>query len=276
MVNDPGSLSPRLYHHRRWLLLLSLLIVAIFFLSPPLTILDKTQLIGYAICHQLPARSFHLGHTPLPLCARCTGIFLGVWLAVGGAILLRRYRAIELPPKPILVILATFIGLMGIDGINSYLSFFPGAPRLYEPQNWLRLVTGLFYGLAIMVMVLPVFNQTFWRPNYTQRQPVIGNVKDLLLFMAGGVILILIALWQHPILLYPLAVLTTSGVLLILSLLTTTFILIVTRREGQARIWPELILPLLMGLALALVMIGGMAGLRALLFRLGNLPPALG
>ena len=38
-------------------------------------------------CHQLPERSFTLGHYQLPLCARCTGVLLGqccgllLWLA---------------------------------------------------------------------------------------------------------------------------------------------------------------------------------------------------
>src|SRR5260221_11119827 len=33
--------------------------------------------IGHVICHQLPARSFHLWGAVLPVCARCTGIYAG-------------------------------------------------------------------------------------------------------------------------------------------------------------------------------------------------------
>ena len=32
--------------------------------------------VGHFVCHQLPARSFHLWMTPLPVCARCTGIYV--------------------------------------------------------------------------------------------------------------------------------------------------------------------------------------------------------
>ena len=32
-------------------------------------------LAGSVICHQLPARSFHLWGTQLPVCARCTGLY---------------------------------------------------------------------------------------------------------------------------------------------------------------------------------------------------------
>lgn len=33
-------------------------------------------------CHQNPCRSFHLFNKPLPICARCTGIALGIVLAL--------------------------------------------------------------------------------------------------------------------------------------------------------------------------------------------------
>ena len=37
--------------------------------------------IGAVICHQQPARSFHLWSRQLPVCARCTGIYLGAAMA---------------------------------------------------------------------------------------------------------------------------------------------------------------------------------------------------
>jgi uncharacterized membrane protein len=33
--------------------------------------------IGSIVCHQIAARSFHLWSAPLPVCARCTGIYIG-------------------------------------------------------------------------------------------------------------------------------------------------------------------------------------------------------
>jgi uncharacterized membrane protein len=34
-------------------------------------------LLGGIVCHQLPARSFHLADAQLAVCARCTGIYAG-------------------------------------------------------------------------------------------------------------------------------------------------------------------------------------------------------
>jgi uncharacterized membrane protein len=40
--------------------------------------------IGSVICHQRPERSFHLWSAQLPVCARCTGIYLGA--AIGAVV----------------------------------------------------------------------------------------------------------------------------------------------------------------------------------------------
>lgn len=56
---------------------------------------------GSVICHQLPERSFFVDGWQLPVCARCTGLYvsgvagLAAWLAVK---LLRGWRPQTLPP----------------------------------------------------------------------------------------------------------------------------------------------------------------------------------
>jgi len=120
----------------RWPLVIALTVLVLVPLSPlwPVPFLEKMHLVGYAICHQMPEHSYHLGGRQLPLCARCTGIYLG---ALGGLLTLfalGKGRAARLPPLKLLAILMGFIALFAIDGLNSYLAFFPDAPHLYEPR----------------------------------------------------------------------------------------------------------------------------------------------
>jgi Predicted membrane protein (DUF2085) len=42
--------------------------------------------IGSLVCHQLPARSFHLWTAQMPVCARCAGIYAGGVLGALGAL----------------------------------------------------------------------------------------------------------------------------------------------------------------------------------------------
>jgi uncharacterized membrane protein len=221
-------------------------------LTPP-RLLGKADAIGYAICHRIDLRSFHIGDRPMPLCARCTGIYLGALFGIAAMAAMGRTRAGAIPAMPALVVLIGFIGVMGIDGVNSYIGIFPNMPQLYEPQNWLRMVTGTFNGLAVGALIYPVFNQTLWLD--WQPQPVVGGFRDLAVLVIVGMVVIGLVLTDNPVILYPLAVLSAAGVVVLLTMLYTIGVLVLTRQENRAARWRDTALPLLAGLTLALLQI---------------------
>jgi uncharacterized membrane protein len=254
-----------------WLFLIaSLLVIGTYLLSPPWTVLGKTRLVGYAICHQISERSFHIAGQQLPLCARCTGIYMGALTTFTLMAVWGRRRAAKLPSVPITLVLLAFIFSMGVDGINSYLSFFPNMPHLYEPQNWLRLTTGTLEGLALSALVFPVLNYSLWRD--AVNTPSVQSFKELGLMVTIGAVIIILVLLELPPLLYPLATLSTLGVLLMLGSVNTMIVLALTRREGYALTWQQAVLPIAMGVALAFLEIGGMDALRTILTRMFDLP----
>ena len=91
-------------------------------------------------CHQLSDRSFHICGFQLPLCARCTGIFLG--LVVLGPILC------ALLPLNMYVSLGLFF-IMIIDG-------FTQLKNWRESNNFLRLITGIGFGYAIVSFIFHI------------------------------------------------------------------------------------------------------------------------
>jgi uncharacterized membrane protein len=231
--------------------------------TPP-GVLGKADAIGYAICHRIDLRSFHIGDRPLPLCARCTGIYLGALFGVLVLVALGRARAGGLPRTPQLLVLVGFIAVMGLDGLNSYATLFPGVPHLYEPQNWLRLATGTLNGLAIAGLLYPVFNQTLWRD--WEPRPVLGRWRELglMVLVAAGVVGLVLS--DQPLVLYPLAVLSALGVLALLAMLYTIGLLAVTGRQNTLAGWRAAALPLLVGLTLALLQIAVIDAGRYALF----------
>jgi uncharacterized membrane protein len=48
--------------------------------------------VGGIVCHQLPARSFHLWAAQMPVCARCAGIYIGGAAAAVAALAARGRR----------------------------------------------------------------------------------------------------------------------------------------------------------------------------------------
>ncbi len=65
-------------HNIKWLVPIVCLAVLILWLAEtPAGLLGKADAVGYAVCHRISVRSFFLDDRPLPLCARCTGMYLG-------------------------------------------------------------------------------------------------------------------------------------------------------------------------------------------------------
>lgn len=232
----------------RWLLASGLIVVALFLLTPG-GLLDKADHIGYAVCHQIPVRSFFFGNRQLPLCARCSGQYLG---ALGGLLLLialGRGRSGRLPPAPIAVVLIGFFVLWAFDGFNSYLTLFPGAPHLYEPQNILRATTGALQGVALIALVLPFFNSSFWAN--TTPVPTIARWRELGLLLVLVAAIVAATTSHIDTLLYPLALLSVGGTWMMLTIVNTMLVTLLMRREAQARTWRDALPLLVAGLALS-------------------------
>ena len=242
-------------------LVVGLLLLGWIVNTPP-GMLGKADAVGYAVCHRIDVRSFHLGERQLPLCARCSGMFLGAMLGLGYQSYLGKRRG-GMPGKGILSVFGCLVAAFALDGLNSYLHLFPGAPGLYEPQNWLRLATGSGMGLVIAGMLYPAFHQTLWKQ--WDRQPALQGIRSLGALFVLAAILDLMVLTENPLILFPLALLSAAGVLVLLTLIYTMLWLMILRAENRFERAAQLLLPLLGGFGTALVQIAMLDGLRYLL-----------
>jgi uncharacterized membrane protein len=270
-ANENNSVPSRAATWPRWVvLLLSLALFGLWLWGIPGDLLQKLKLVGYAICHRIPERSFVIGGQQLPLCARCTGIYLGVASNLTVMMALRRWRSAELPRPALLAVLFAFFLVMGLDGVNSYMTFFPGAPHLYEPRNWLRLSAGLLHGITLSALIFPIFNQTLWTS--IEWRPALRNFGELGLVVVIGFVGAGLVVLEIPILLYPLAILSSGGVVVMLGMINTTLVVTILRHENRFRTWRQALAPLAVGLVLALVEVSGLDLFRAYLTQLLNLP----
>lgn len=255
--------APASLFGRRTVALLALSTAAIaaiwLWLTPP-GVLGKADALGYAVCHRIAERSFHVHERPLPLCARCTGTYLGVWAGLGVFAARGRLRAARLPRVRLLAAMLLGAGLYGLDGLNSYLSVFEGYSPLYAPHNTLRLLTGAAFGLALITIVWPVFNSLLWRA--PQDAPPVRSWGELAalyaLAMGAGALVLL----DWPPLRAALGAISAAGVLLMFGIVGCTLILGIARRENRAVRWRDLAVPALAGLAFALLLTGAIDALR--------------
>jgi uncharacterized membrane protein len=244
----------------------ALIVFAVWFSFTPPGLLGKADAIGYAICHRIDERSFQIGDRQLPLCARCTGEFY----AAGISLL---FFAIVSPKKsgmpgwrlgaPLLLFLAAF----GIDGTNSFFYLFKQTaggtldhiPNLYIPNNTLRLFTGSGMGIALASILYPAFNQSAWKDADPDRAL---NWKKLGILIGIIILVDLAVLTEHPVILYPIAILSVLGVLALLILVFSMVWVLIMRQENEFTSLKQMWMPFVAGTTLAFLMIGAIDLLR--------------
>lgn len=244
----------------RWFVPAAALFVlaAFLFITPP-GLLGKADGIGYAICHRIGHRSFHIGERQLPLCARCTGEFNAAAISLIFLGFVSRKRS-SMPLKGILAVLTIFFVAFGVDGSNSYLyllkqtydGFLPQVPNIYIPNNTLRLLTGSGMGIAMASVLFPVVNQTLWRdmderPALTWKE--FGILSGIILLVDLGI------LSEKPVVLFPIAFLSVLGVLALLGMVFSLAWVMIMRQENTFERLKQLWMPLVAGLTLAFLMI---------------------
>jgi uncharacterized membrane protein len=267
-LNGQTSSEPTTYPASRWTLLPKLLfvgipaaIIGLFVAATPPGLWEKARIIGYALCHQLPDRSFFIHEHQTPLCARCTGMYLGFFIGLIFLIGRRRTHAARPPAAAIVAVLIGFITIMGIDGINSTISIIPGAPQLYHTTNVHRLVTGTLFGLAMCLLLYPIFSTAIWRQPSGER--TVKSWRELIVLLLIAFALDAVVLTQADWLFYPITILSIAGPLLLLGFMGAIIVLTMRNRVNSVDRWKQMALPMFAGVALGLVLITIMDVFRA-------------
>jgi len=95
-------------------------------------------------CHQIADRSFFVGEYQFPLCARCTGILIGIIFSLSLLI----YDKTLINMFDVLEIIIIIIPLL-LDGFTQLLTS-------YESNNEKRFLTGLMFGGGVCFLVFKI------------------------------------------------------------------------------------------------------------------------
>ncbi len=254
--------SSPLHRYTKWAVPIATLIAlaAWIYIAPP-GLMGKLDAVGYAVCHRLGSHSLHIGSIQMPLCARCSGEFNAAAIALVFQAVLAP-RASKLPKRGIIAALVLFFLAFAIDGSNSYLALlktmyagaFRNIPNLYVTNNTTRVFTGSGMGIAMASVLYPLWNQSIWRApvesaalNWRRFGVLVGII---LLFDAAMVT-------ESPLILYPVAFLSSLGVLALLSMIFSIVWIMTMNEENIFENPRQLWLPALAGLTLAFILILG-------------------
>ena len=234
--------------------------VLAWLLNTPSGLLGKADAVGYAVCHRIDTRSFHIGARQFSFCARCTGQYMGVVLGLVYQLMIGRRRSGR-PSWGKIAVLGVLALAYGLDGFHSYLHLLPGNPiHFYEPNNILRVLTGTGLGIGLSVIVLPGFHQTIWKTR--DRRPALGSWLQFGGLLSLGLLLDFLVLTENPLILYPMALISAAGVMIVLTLVYTMVFVMLFRLENRFDRLSELIFPLASGFMIALLQIAAIDFLR--------------
>ncbi|MGA8807381.1 MAG: DUF2085 domain-containing protein [Thermoanaerobaculia bacterium] len=102
----------------------------------------RWRLLFRVFCHGIPERCLYLWNVPMPICARCTAIYVGLIVSIALFLILPRVTE-----RVARIVLCAAAVPMAIDG-------FTQLAKLRVSTNTLRIETGLVLGIAFGVWAL--------------------------------------------------------------------------------------------------------------------------
>lgn len=107
----------------------------------------KWRLLFRMMCHGMPSRCLTVWNVPMPICARCTAIYAGLFAAA----LFFTFVHVRLAFAKVLLIASA--AAMALDG-------FTQLAGLRESTNPLRIATGLAVGIAFGLWALAMMQKS--------------------------------------------------------------------------------------------------------------------
>lgn len=226
----------------------------------------------HGLCAQQPSHSFFFGDHALPFDARMTGIYGGLMVAFCWFAFHGRLRGWGIPPRSVIALLVTLVGLMAVDGTNSLLVDLQ-LWHPYPPTNVGRLLTGLGAGVAMASLLAWLFATSVWASG--QPRAAVRSLRELGeigVFLIPYVIAILLA---PEVLYHPMSILLLFSAWTTLTALMLIVVVLSIRRDGTFVNAHQFHGPVLGASVLALALMVGLAGARYWLERMIGLPATM-
>ena len=157
-----------------------------------------------------------------------------------------RKKESDLPPAYILIILAIFLLSFIIDGIASNFG-------LYNTNNNMRFITGVFCGSSIAIILYPVF--TFQYYKYPGSEKIFKNPPKFIIYILLLALFIIVTLARFTFLEYFYYYLTALSILFTFYFINLVIILLIPpfSKKATGLISRYLILPSIIAAALSFI-----------------------
>lgn len=262
MASDGSSGEP---FYRRHLLAIVSFFVAMAFFAAPWSFELKAHAAMHGLCAQTPSHSFFFDGRALPFDGRMTGIYSGLLSTVIILVAMGRHHAAGPPSLAAGVLLISFAGVMGLDGLNSLIADL-GKWHPYAPSNKYRLLTGWMAGIAIGTVMVMLVGMSIWRRPRTRERVIPTWWLPFLLLLPVVPVRLLIGTGSDLVF-YPFSLLLMGSALIAFTTLVLVTAVMLLNRENQferfGQLRPMAAASMLIAIAIILAIGGGRFWLEA-------------
>ncbi len=202
--------------------------------------LRTLSFLGGGLCHQKIERTFSIDSLNMPVCSRCTGIYLGILLSLLALILIERKIKGEFPPLKIVLIAVGVFLIMGLDVVLSTIG-------LIQSSNIIRMITGFMTGWFMVLLLFSLANNSmfkkFVRKNY------LDNWKKLFIWLAAGAAGAVLFIFTYKYAIIFWAMLSVLGLLAFVTLILFILFFSLNRRLlGSIDSWKKYMAAIAVGI----------------------------
>jgi uncharacterized membrane protein len=213
--------------------------------------------LGGGLCHQKVERSFSIDSLNMPVCSRCTGIYLGILLSLLALILIERKIKGEFPSLKIVLISVGVFLIMGLDVVLSTIG-------LIQSSNIIRMITGFMSGWFMVLLLFPLANNSmfkrFARKNY------LDSRKKFLTWLAAGIVGVILFIFTNQFAFIFWSTLSVLGLIAFITLILFIIFFSLNRRLlGSIDSWKKYLAVIAAGMISSSVLLSIFSYLRRFL-----------
>jgi uncharacterized membrane protein len=140
------------------------------------------EFVGYGACHQRFNLSFNYMQAYMPVCSRCTGIYIGIILSAALILLFERKIRTQLPGRKIITATVILFVVMAVEsGLSSL--------KIISSYNTARFLTGYAIGWFLPLLLIPLLNSVVFAPGIRLREQYLKKSWHFVIWIFSGLAL---------------------------------------------------------------------------------------
>jgi uncharacterized membrane protein len=181
------------------------------------------EFVGYGVCHQRLSLSFTYLKEYMPVCSRCTGIYVGMVLSAALILLFERKIRNQLPGRKITAITVILFAAMAAESGLSSLKIIPS-------YNTARFLTGYALGWFLPLLILPLLNSVVFRPGICLQKQYLKKPGHFTIWIFSGTALGFIFLLTYKQIMLLWSIAAVAGLILFIAALILILVFAVNLR----------------------------------------------